>query len=1014
MHVRRAFCLLLSLALPCLAQDQLPVLRINAEMHNARIEDIATDEAGSLALTASHDKTARLWSLPDGALLGVLRPPLGKGNEGKLNAAALSPDGRVAAVAGVTGYEWDKTVSVYLFDVASGRMLRRFSQLPNLVFALCFSASGQYLAAGLAGGEGVHVWDVVSGTTIGAAGGYGDNCHGLDWRGDDLLLTTCLDGQLRSYRRIANKFLADPPKRFANAQPFGLSISPDGQCVAVGFLDNPQVEVLSLPSLAPRFFPDLSGISNGNLKAVHWSRDGMRLYAAGHWDEAGANPVRVWNLQGQRAAVDISIPSNFIHAITAQSGSAAALAGGGPVWGIVQDGRILQRAEPPIAQWEHTFAAFRCSADGNKVTFAWTEDAHAIGQFDLAARVLTAIAPASALAKLEAPSLHAVPLEAWCSVANATERHRALAQGLKNTDLGAVDGSTQPTLRGKEITLVEHDTARCASAGPQSDRFSLGSDFQLTRYTLMGKAAWSIKPPGITWVVNESANGHFIIAGHNDGTIRWYRESDGKELLALFPHADRKRWVLWTPQGYYDCSPGAENLLGWHVNRGRDQAADFFPVARFRAIYYRPDVVQRVLANLDVTKALNQANAALGRPPSGIDDIAKVIARLSPPVVELDSGGSRRQIQVPADATSLTLRYRVRNTGLTPATRVELRLNGRPLAVAAPMPAGDAIAKVEVPWSAGTSGTLAIVASHDLASSEAAVLQIQRNGVAPPSQLPDLYVVAAGVSKLKANIGLDTNGDGTIDDMEFLGRFSKDGVCFSDLRSAATDAQRMSTLFDTEKGRCFANINTQLLLNQQATTSAIRSVLVQVAQQARNDDVVIVSFAGHGYADAAHAFLLATYDLDPDHLHQTALTGQELAHLLAPVKARVVLLLDTCQSAAVLGRSEDTSVITGPSDLTGLVNTLSSSEQGIIVLSSSGESEMSFEAEGGGCFTRALIEGMAGKAADHGAVTCTTLQRYLAQRVPELARQTLGPQAIQTPDIIMPKSTPDFVLARPR
>ena len=51
---------------------------------------------------------------------------------------------------------------------------------------------------------------------------------------------------------------------------------------------------------------------------------------------------------------------------------------------------------------------------------------------------------------------------------------------------------------------------------------------------------------------------------------------DGEQLLALFVHPDGKRWILWTPQGYYDASAGAEDLIGWQVNHGLDQAPDFF------------------------------------------------------------------------------------------------------------------------------------------------------------------------------------------------------------------------------------------------------------------------------------------------------------------------------------------------------------------------------------------------------------------------------------------------------
>jgi len=49
--------------------------------------------------------------------------------------------------------------------------------------------------------------------------------------------------------------------------------------------------------------------------------------------------------------------------------------------------------------------------------------------------------------------------------------------------------------------------------------------------------------------------------------LRMERYSDGKERAAFFPHADKKRWVVWTPSGYCDASRGGEELIGWHVNK---------------------------------------------------------------------------------------------------------------------------------------------------------------------------------------------------------------------------------------------------------------------------------------------------------------------------------------------------------------------------------------------------------------------------------------------------------------
>ena len=84
---------------------------------------------------------------------------------------------------------------------------------------------------------------------------------------------------------------------------------------------------------------------------------------------------------------------------------------------------------------------------------------------------------------------------------------------------------------------------------------------------------WRSRGCGVVWAVNISGDGHVLVAAFGNGAIRWYRVSDGTRLFTFYPDGDRQRWVLWTPSGYYDASPGGEDLVGWHVNRGKDQAA---------------------------------------------------------------------------------------------------------------------------------------------------------------------------------------------------------------------------------------------------------------------------------------------------------------------------------------------------------------------------------------------------------------------------------------------------------
>lgn len=132
------------------------------------------------------------------------------------------------------------------------------------------------------------------------------------------------------------------------------------------------------------------------------------------------------------------------------------------------------------------------------------------------------------------------------------------------------------------------------------------------------------------WAINVSRDNRWVVAAYGDGTIRWHRASDGAEEMAFYPHPDRKRWVLWTPSGYYDASPGAEDLIGWHVNRGKDAAADFFPASRFRDRFYRPDVLAHVLETGNEAVAVRLANTEAGRRGQSSD-----VAAVLPPMLRL-------------------------------------------------------------------------------------------------------------------------------------------------------------------------------------------------------------------------------------------------------------------------------------------------------------------------------------------------------------------------------------------
>ncbi|MGB8145454.1 MAG: hypothetical protein WCF05_09835, partial [Chromatiaceae bacterium] len=177
-----------------------PILRLETGMHTGPIKRISVDQAGGLLITASDDKTLRLWTLDDGNLSKTLRAPIGEGEEGRLYAAALSPDGQWIAAGGATkaGTEGPGNYHLYLFDRVSGELRQHLFGLPNVINHLCFSRDGGYLAASL-GGDGIRVWATDGWRQVASDSDYGDASHWCDFDAKGHLVTTSLDGQIRLY-----------------------------------------------------------------------------------------------------------------------------------------------------------------------------------------------------------------------------------------------------------------------------------------------------------------------------------------------------------------------------------------------------------------------------------------------------------------------------------------------------------------------------------------------------------------------------------------------------------------------------------------------------------------------------------------------------------------------------------------------------------------------------------------------------------------------------------------------
>lgn len=947
---------------------------VETGMHGAAINALTPVKGGQIA-TVSDDKTIRLWNAADGRLNATLRVPVAAGPEGALHAIAASPSGAFIAVGGNTGFAADGTASLYVYNVDKRAWAGRISldqPVADTINDLAFSPDAKWLAVATNDKRGLRAVDMKARTAQVIDADYGDAITRLAFAADGRLAAASLDGMVRLYgpdmKRIATY------RAPGGLTPFDVAFSPDGATLAVSFLNGERIALLGGRDLKSGRFLDGGAGRSGHLSVVAWTDDGSALTAAGTYgDGAGRKFLRRWRL-GDGTAADIPAGFDTVLGLAPLPGGIMAWAAADPAWGLIgADGTPGFTRERATADFrDQVEGSFQASADGARVRFGLGRGGANPFVYDLV-------------------SGDYQPAEAGPTRAPANLAHLA---GWRN--------GTAPTLDGKPLALEANEISRSAALSATAKRLVLGTDFGLKAYE-GGRLLWKSDLPSPVWAVALAEQAGWVVAGLGDGSIRWFDLETGRQALSFFPHADGRRWLVSTAEGFFDHGPGGEKLFGYVVNAldgGKPKGADWISIDQVYSVFYRRDLV--------VAKLRRSGEGDIAAAAAKIGGVVAVVDRGLPPaltlaeVCELGEGAAQTCHAPAADgaplrlaADRIRLKYRAVDQG-GGIGRVVVRLNGAVVeggaassiskqgeqtgervvelgqgAAELRLSAFNAAGEIEVDHD--KQPVLAVVVERPAplvaaTPPPAPIAAAPTPAPAPPAAVGDPPVVGGKIFVLA--IGVD--------------RFQTPDI--PPLVNAAADATGLAQALDGPSTRL------TLMTDEQASRQAILEALDRLAAEAGPDDTAVIFLAGHGVPiEGRYYFLpndIATKSREA--IQTQGISQDEIIAALGRLRAwRAAVVLDTC--FAGLLAVEDAVFRQSANDT--VAGQLVRASGRFILAGAASKEEALDGVNGHGVFTGALIEGLRGLADTEvrgnrdQVVDVFEIGEFARKTVPEIAQR---------------------------
>jgi WD40 repeat protein len=477
-----------------------------------------------------------------------------------------------------------------------------------------------------------------------------------------------------------------------------------------------------------------------------------------------------------------------------------------------------------------------------------------------------------------------------------------------------------------------------------------------------------------------SADGRLAYTTARDNTLRIWEVATGKEKAALIALGDQD-WVVTTPDGLFDASPGAMAAMYYTIGR------EVIDLEQLKERYYEPGLLSKLMG-------LNQ------------DPIRSIEAFNTLPLYP------EMNAQLSADNLKLQVSLTPRNGGIG---KLSVFVNGKEVAEDTNPQRAKSVNIDLTAFSAyylpNKPSKLALRVYNQAGWLKSSALELDYQ---PPATARGTQNAGNNEPVLKGNprffavvVGT-SNYAGEKLDLKFA---DKDATCFTQALRAASPKVFGDNVFVTLLNTDANDKNRQDV----SSKTTIKKAFADIAAKAQAQDILVVYFSGHGVnygAAESGQFYYLTKDIaseilsDPEIRNNYAISSSELTDWIKAIPAlKQVMILDACNSGKIV---ED---LAGRKDLnSSQIRALDRMKDrtGMFILTGSAADVVSYEAGqyGQGLLTYSLLQGMSGLAlTDDKRVDVMTLFQYSRDHVPDLAK---GIGGIQTPILAFPANGASF------